>query len=232
MVLETREFSTLLGDVKTNGQSTEGLIQKRKDLIKLTDDNALIKNITQEAAKTADDNGRTNDAVLLNHLAGEYDNVVAILNRALSDALSIDLGQTPLRLEPLKQRLTNAEVPGPEGQVVDPTSSSLSLLGTDDPLELAQRVITLYDSNALWWRSVAKITRDTIGVLYSLNEAKKVIEQGQYMQALDVGIPVSPTCAKANKILANPSPRNPSPQEQWQPLSYPRRSKQLLWLPC
>lgn len=183
LVLETREFSTLLGDVKANGQSTLGLIQQRTPLINLANDNELIKNITQEAAKTADDNGRTNDAVLLCHLAGEYDAVVTILNRALSEALSVDLGQEPLRLEPLKQR---APIADGQQQQLDPTSSSLSMLGTDDPIELAHRVIELYDQNALWWRKVSKITRDTLGVLYTLNMAKKTVEAGRYMEALDV----------------------------------------------
>ncbi|KAH7138988.1 Nup93/Nic96-domain-containing protein [Dendryphion nanum] len=180
LVLETREFATLLGDVKADGQSTQGLILQRSKLIGLGDDDAFVKSITQEAAKMADDNGRTNDAVLLSHLAREHDNVVKILNRALSEALSVDLGQEPLRLEPLRQRLPGAEV---QGTVLP--SSNLSMLGTDDPIELARRVIDLYDQNALWWQSVSQNARDTLGVLYCLNGAKKSIEASRYMEALD-----------------------------------------------
>jgi nuclear pore complex protein Nup93 len=222
LVLETREFSTLLGDVKANGQGTEGLIQQRLKLIKLADENALIRNITQEAAKTADDNGRTNDAVLLCHLAGEYDLVVSILNRSLSEALSVDIGQEPLRLEPLKQRL-----PAANAQAGDPTTTSASMLGTDNPIELARRIIALYDNNPLWWRKVSKTNRDTLGMLYQLNNAKESLEANRYMEVLDVSslgplLPLpSPFCrskqrriAKLTKLPATHGPQAPSPRRR------------------
>jgi nuclear pore complex protein Nup93 len=183
LVLETREFSTLLGDVKSNGQTKPGLIQERVPLLKLNGEHGLINIITHEAAKMADDNGRTNDAVLLCHLANEHDSVIAILNRALSEALSVEIGQEPLRLEPLKPRL--AAVDGQQ-QPIDETSTSLSMLGTDDPVDLAQKVIALYDGNSLWWRKVTELNRDTVRILFQLNEAKKTIEARSYMEALGV----------------------------------------------
>ena len=182
LVLETREFSTLLGDVKHNGHTKPGLIQERVPLLRLNGENGLINTITREAAKMADDNGRTNDAVLLCHLANEYDSVIAILNRALSEALSVDIGQEPLRLEPLKPRLVVVDGQQP----TDETSTSLSMLGTDDPVDLARKVIALYDGNNLWWRKVSDLNRDTIRILFELNEAKKLIEARSYTEALGV----------------------------------------------
>jgi len=189
LVLETREFSTLLGDVRGNGLTTPGLIQERVTLLRLTDENGLLNTITREAAKMADDNGRTNDAILLCHLAGEYDGVISILNRSLAEALSIELGQEPLRLEPLKPRLTPAEVQQQQQQAAD--STSMSMLGTDDPVELAQRVLALYDTNNHWWRKVSQINRETIGILYKLNDAKKIMESRDFPRALQVSSPFS-----------------------------------------
>jgi nuclear pore complex protein Nup93 len=189
LVLETREFSTLLGDVKSNGLTTPGLIQERVSLLKLNGENGLLNTITREAAKMADDNGRTNDAILLCHLASEYDSVIAILNRSLAEALSVELGQEPLRLEPLKPRLAVAELQQQQQQQQASDSTSISMLGTDDPVELAQKVIALYDANSLWWREVSQVNRETIGILYKLNAAKKVIEAGDYTGALDVSRP-------------------------------------------
>lgn len=188
LVLETREFSTLLGDVKSNGQTTPGLIQERVPLLRLDGENGLLNTITREAAKMADDNGRTNDAILLCHLAGEYDSVVGIINRALAEALSVELGQEPLRLEPLKPRLTGAELQQQQQQQQSTAliSSSLSMLGTDDPVELAQKVMTLYNENSLWWRKVSQNNRETIRILHALNVSKKSLEARAYMEALDV----------------------------------------------
>lgn len=191
LVLETREFSTLLGNVKSNGMTTPGLIQERVPLLKLNGENGLLNIITREAAKMADDNGRTNDAILLCHLAGEYDSVIAILNRSLAEALSVELGQEPLRLEPLKPRLTPTEAQHQhqhqqQQQVSD--STSISMLGTDDPVELAQKVLALYDANSLWWRQVSQSNRETVGILYNLNEIKKIIESGDYLTALQVSL--------------------------------------------
>ncbi|KAF2019583.1 nuclear pore protein-like protein [Aaosphaeria arxii CBS 175.79] len=210
LVLETREFATLLGDVKANGESTQGLIQQRLALIKLSDDDAFIRNITQESAKTADDNGRTNDAVLLSHLAGEYDAVTKILNRALSEALSVEIGQEPLRLEPLKQRMSAADAQAQAQAPVSDMSSSLSMLGTDDPLELAQRVMDLYNRNALWWGQVSQMSRDTLGILFQLNTAKKIIEARRYMEALDKieAIGILPLQAQGNLSSIRASANN------------------------
>lgn len=200
LVLETREFSTLLGDVKSNGQTTPGLIQERLPLLKLKGENGLLNTITREAAKMADDNGRTNDAILLCHLAGEYDSVVSILNRALAEALSVELGQEPLRLEPLKPQLTPAEKQTQQRQTGDESSASLSMLGTDDPVELAEKVIALYNENNSWWRKVSQVNRETIGILYTLNRAKKVIEARAYMEALGQieNLRILPLTAKGN----------------------------------
>lgn len=233
LVLETREFSTLLGDVKSNGQTTPGLIQERVPLLKLNGENGLLNTITREAAKMADDNGRTNDAILLCHLAGEYDSVVSILNRALAEALSVELGQEPLRLEPLKPRLTAAETQQQQQrQANDLTSTSLSMLGTDDPVELAQKVLTLYDANSLWWRKVSQVNRDTIGILFQLNNAKKVIEARSYMEAL--GVSFSLHFDQKHQLMYLAANREPSHSPalcKGQSQRYPLHSQQLLIVP-
>jgi nuclear pore complex protein Nup93 len=212
LVLATREFSTLLGDVKLDGQTTRGLIQERVPLLKLNDENALLNTITREAAKTAEDNGRTNDAILLCHLASEYDGVITLLNRALAEALSVDLGQEPLRLEPLKPRLTPGETLQKNQREQLSDSASLSMLGTDDPVELAAKVLELYNNNQLWWRKVSQMNRETIGILFRLNDAKKSIEAEAYMAALDV--------------------RPTTPKHSIRSLTYNSKSKNSASFPC
>ncbi|KAL8753507.1 MAG: hypothetical protein Q9199_004996, partial [Rusavskia elegans] len=83
LVLESREFAQLLGDIHKDGTRLKGTIEQRLNLIGLSDQEMFLKTVTVQAASVADDNGRTTDAVLLYHLAEDYDNVIVIVNRAL-----------------------------------------------------------------------------------------------------------------------------------------------------
>ncbi|KAG4304826.1 hypothetical protein PORY_001879 [Pneumocystis oryctolagi] len=67
LVLSTREFSQLLGDVKADGTREPGIIEKKFELIQLQNENEYLKTITEQAALQADDDGRTSDAILLYH---------------------------------------------------------------------------------------------------------------------------------------------------------------------
>ena len=184
LVLETREFAELLGDIRSDGTSIKGAIEQRLPLIKIEDKKNFLKTITIQAAKVADDSGRTTDAVLLYHLSEEFDNVVSILNRALSEAISVDLGQESLRLEPLKPRAA-ALIPGQPQQPQQP-GSSLSLTSIDDPADLARSMIAMYDTNSSYYGKISARNRDTIKLLLDMSNAKKTVEAGRWPEALDV----------------------------------------------
>lgn len=184
LVLETREFAELLGDIRDNGSAIPGAIEQRLPLIRINDRKSFMAKITTQAAKIADDSGRTTDAVLLYHLSEEYNNVVTILNRAVSEAISVDLGQEALRLEPLRPRVNAGII---EGQQQPPQpGSSLSLAAIDDPIQLAASMVAMYGANEIYFRKISRENRDTIGVLLALSKAKKEVEQGHWMPALDV----------------------------------------------
>ena len=140
LVLESREFAQLLGDVETDGQRVKGIIEERMGLIALDETDDFMRTITIQAASIADDNGRVTDAVLLYHLAGEYDNVIVIINRAMSETLSVQMGQDQMRLTPLKPRAV------PDDRKVH----SLSLGNIDDPVELAKAMISAYQGNNMF----------------------------------------------------------------------------------
>ncbi|KAH0558466.1 hypothetical protein GP486_004879, partial [Trichoglossum hirsutum] len=143
LVLETREFAKLLGDIRADGIRISGVIERQIKLINLADQEEFLRTVTIQAAKIADDNGRATDAVLLYHLAEEYDNVITIINKALSEAIAIELGQEQIKLQPLKPRA------GPDQQKGDAQpGSSLSLTSVDDPADLARNMVGLYNQNA------------------------------------------------------------------------------------
>lgn len=184
LVLETREFAQLLGDIRSNGTRLKGAIELRLKLIALSDQEEFLKLITMQAASVADDSGRTTDAVLLYHLAEDYDSVIAIINRALSEAIAVDIGQDQLRLQPLKPRAIAQQEQNQ--QLQQQNDSSLSLTSVDDPVVLARNMISLYNASALYFQKIRAVNRDACGLLLRMSEAKAKVAAGQWSEALDV----------------------------------------------
>lgn len=182
LVLETREFAQLLGDIRSDGTRLKGAIEQRLKLIGLADQEDFLQTVTTQAASVADDNGRTTDAVLLYHLAEDYDNVITIINRALSEAIAVEIGQEQLRLQPLKPRISSQAAPT---QQLHP-GSSFSLTSVDDPAILARNMISLYNDNALYYQKIRPANRDACGILLRLSDAKAKVAAGQWAEALDV----------------------------------------------
>ena len=181
LVLETREFAQLLGDIKSDGARLKGAIERRLKLLALSNTDEFLKIITIQAASVADDAGRTTDAVLLYHLAEDYDNVITIINRALSEAIAIDIGSEQLRLQPLKPRAI-----AQQEQQQQPDGSSLSLTSVDDPIVLARNMISLYNASALYFQKIRPMNREACGLLLRMSEAKAKVAAGQWSEAIDV----------------------------------------------
>ncbi|KAI1418220.1 Nup93/Nic96-domain-containing protein [Hypoxylon sp. FL1857] len=178
LVLETREFSKLIGDIRPDGRRITGLIEERASLIGLREEDDFVKTVTLQAARFADDNGRTTDAVLLYHLAGDYDNVVSIVSRALSEAISLEIGEDPMRLMPVKPRSDGKD---PEAQ----PGSSLSLASIDDPIQLATTMMSMYEKDAMFYTKIQDQNRIACHILLQMSEIKNLVEGSQWPEALD-----------------------------------------------
>lgn len=191
LILETREFAQLLGDIQSDGTRIRGMIEERLKLLHLTDQDDFLRTITIQAASVANDNGRTTDAVLLYHLAEDYDNVIVIINNALSEAIAVEIGDEEKRLQPLKPRAAPPQA-GSNGQQQPSPNSSLSLTSVDDPAALARNMISLYNSNALYYQRIRPANRDACGILLRLSEVKAKVSAGNWAEALDVSINIIP----------------------------------------
>lgn len=181
LVLETREFSKLIGDIRPDGKRIPGIIENRGSLIGLPDEREFVRSITLQAGRFANDNGRTTDAVLLYHLAEDYDTVVAIVGRALSEAISLEVGGEPLRLQPVKPRVEG-------GRAGANANSSLSLASIDDPVELARTMMHMYEGERFFRESIQEVNRMACSVLLQMSEIKSLVGAGQWVQALDVSL--------------------------------------------
>ncbi|KAN0061165.1 nuclear pore complex subunit [Thecaphora frezii] len=90
LVLEAHptEFQELLGDLRTNGVKTPGLIERNLPLIRIKNEREFLSTIVKVAATQCDLAHRTESAILLYNLAGERDTVVAVLNKELGARLT------------------------------------------------------------------------------------------------------------------------------------------------
>ena len=192
LVLESREFSRLLGDIRPDGRRIRGVIEERGPLIALGQEDDFIRTITLQAASFADDNGRTTDAVLLYHLAEDYDTVVSIVSRALSEAVSLEIGEEPMRLVPVRPRVEGGETAAGGGgggdgeQQMQQAGSSLSLAAIDDPVELARTMMTMYERDHMFWQKIREPNRVACSVLLQMSDIKGLVEAGKWPQCLDV----------------------------------------------
>ncbi|KAI4093670.1 MAG: hypothetical protein LQ344_002735 [Seirophora lacunosa] len=169
LVLESREFAQLLGDIRNDGTRLKGTIEQRLGLIGLSDQEMFLKTVTVQAASIADDNGRTTDAVLLYHLAEDYDNVIAIVNRSLSDSLAVDLSEPEQKLTPLKPRSIATDAQQVQQEQPSDQNSSFSLTTVTDPSSLARNMISLYESRPLYLQRIRPLNRSTCGLLLTLH---------------------------------------------------------------
>ncbi|KAM0703504.1 hypothetical protein Q7P35_009443 [Cladosporium inversicolor] len=187
LVLETREFAALLGDIRADGQRIKGSIEQRLQLIGIENELEFLRHITLVAARTAEDQSRTTDAALLYHLAEDYDKVVQIVNDAVSLALTTELGEEAQRLTPLKPRQREGE------QVPREMQGSLSLTAVDDPIELSRNFRNLYNSAAMYYGKINENTAANREILLHLADARRALEAGQWPIAVD--------CIERAKVL-------------------------------
>lgn len=178
LVLESREFTILLGDMQDDGSRIKGVIEQRKQLIGFDDADEFMRTITMQAASVADDNGRVTDAVLLYHLAGEYDNVMVTINRAVSEAVAVPLGQEKMKIEPAKPR--------PEGNTQAATAQDSGLASIEDPIELGQKMNRLYMTKSMYRNKLKQTNIDACGVLLKMAAAKQMVEDERWTDALTV----------------------------------------------
>lgn len=181
LVLETNEYAALIGDVANNGERVDGAIQNRMELLHLEDEEEFLRTITLQAASMAEESGRITDAVLLYHLANQYDAVISIVNRALSESIAIELGNEPMRLEPLKP----AAKPQVDKQGQLRQTVTLSLTSIDDPVQLAQTMNHLYNNDVHKYEQIKAVNRDSCGLLIRISDAKHLIEQGKWKEGCD-----------------------------------------------
>lgn len=110
LILISREFNLLLGQLnQTNGDKIPGILEKQRALINLSDLQSFYRQILEVSASRCEEEGRIFDALLLYQLCQDYDTVVSLINKFLSEILSMAELDKPL-LTKGEYRTTTGEV--------------------------------------------------------------------------------------------------------------------------
>lgn len=164
LVLETREFAILLGDILADGSRVPGAIEERMSLISLAHADDYLHTIAEQAAVKADEDGRTADAVLLYQLAEEYDTVMTIINKAVGEALLL------------------SELGKPVSEI--PEGASMVIAVTDNPAQVARSILSTYQSNPIIISNVSPRNQETCEALLHIVDARECFANYQWEECL------------------------------------------------
>lgn len=112
LILISREFGLLLGELNPeNGEKEPGILENQRELMNLPDLQDFYRQITQISASCCEEEGRIFDAVRLYQLCQEYNTVVALINKFLSEILAMTELDKPLLTHETYQTPTGECIP-------------------------------------------------------------------------------------------------------------------------
>jgi nuclear pore complex protein Nup93 len=167
LVVETRQYFDLLGDVRNDGTKTPGLIEQSLSLIGLSDSKEFLTNIVGAAAAQSEADGRTRDAILLYNIAEEYDRVLDVINRQMGLTL----------IEPTSNATT---------AIGTANGADASLTSLQDTADLARAILDSYERQSHILRSLSRNRIETCRILLSLKQSFTLFGRGEYEQALNL----------------------------------------------
>jgi nuclear pore complex protein Nup93 len=176
LVIESRDFVTLLGDIRPDGTREPGLIEKKSKLLDISDQatREYIRSIVEKAATLVDDEGDTPSAILLYHLSEDYSLVLATINRRLSDVF----------MDPSAPIYANDKAAEAESKEMN-----FSLAAVADPARLAGNVLAMYEANGSILQRLDNRERETCKVLLGMIEARKAFLSGRWEASISVRFP-------------------------------------------
>ncbi|GAA5992093.1 hypothetical protein JCM11641_002537 [Rhodosporidiobolus odoratus] len=169
LVMETRQYSALLGDVKGDGTKVPGQIERDLKLLHLPDSRSYLLSIVKSAASRADSEQRFSEAILLYNLAEEYDAVISVLN--------VELGNS----------LARPSAPTASTSVANAAKVGLAAAAAqEDVVAVARSILEHYDRSAGLGGRVSRKRRETCETLMRLKEALGAYERGEWERALEL----------------------------------------------
>ncbi|GAA96311.1 uncharacterized protein L969DRAFT_95409 [Mixia osmundae IAM 14324] len=167
LVMDSKAYSQLLGDIRTDGSKVPGQIEKDLKLIGLSSNSDYLANIVRAAAAQADRERRFGDSILLFNLAEEYDAVLRVLNAELGASLS----------RPSSSAASTA------GKA---PNASTQFAVQEDPVGTAKSIIGHFEKSIVISSKISRRLKEASITLVNLKEAITLYEQDQLERALSI----------------------------------------------
>lgn len=147
LILISREFNLLLGELnQTNGDKIPGILEKQRALISLPELQSFYHQIIEISAARCEEEGRIFDALLLYQLCQDYDTVVSLINKFLSEILSMAELDKPL--------LTKAEYKTTTGELKPEETIDNNII------LLSQHIMSIFNNNSLIFEKISAKQRE------------------------------------------------------------------------
>ncbi|KAI9000241.1 Nup93/Nic96-domain-containing protein [Gaertneriomyces semiglobifer] len=164
MVLESRNYESLLGTTPTAGPRVVGEIEQHQALLHIDTANEFHRLIVAEIAKQADKNGMFMDAVRIYHLSGHYDEAVDLLSRQLSESL----------IQHRYRETTGASI-------LDENSAA-----ADNATKMALETASYYESQPAIRTKISPVSQQTCLTLAHLVRAMDMFDREMYREGLAI----------------------------------------------
>jgi nuclear pore complex protein Nup93 len=175
IVLATSRYGELLGQYSADGVTRiPGHVHKHAALIHLTSEQDFIDRIVLACAHETQQQGKLQDAIYLNHLAGEYQKVLELLNAFIGEKLLLHS----------LMEMDDAIKPMPVEAMTDTNLPQLNLQA--DPVDVLEEILKYYLSKPSTASKISKETEKTARTLGQLYRFRSLIEQGKQEAALSV----------------------------------------------
>ncbi|CAA20788.1 nucleoporin Npp106 [Schizosaccharomyces pombe] len=166
LLLQSHEFSKFLGDIKPDTERTTGLLDLYLRLIPFDHDS--LQKLYLEGAREADDDGRFGDSIILYHLLGDYDTVIGVAIKNLSQSI-VSRGLWSIDSKESKNMHISSNV-----------------VASEAPDALAANLLAMYESNPKKSAKVSATNKKALKVLLKVVKVQKLYGQEKWDEVLQL----------------------------------------------
>lgn len=171
LILVSREFTLLLGELnQANGDKIPGILERQRALISLPSLPSFHHQIVETSAIRCEEEGRIFDAILLYQLCQEFDTVVLLINKLLSEILA-------------STELDKSLIPfGNYENVYGEVKSSDSI--DNNIFLLSQHLMKIFHNNSFILEKISASTKQTNDLLLPIISIRETLHKKNWLQTL------------------------------------------------